>query len=164
MRHSLVAALLLLLASSSALAQARANAMSVTSASPTELRAWDQQVDQMVRAGELRVRPLSDGYHLAYYARAATPLDQLSVFVDANDGHVLRQYSEFISEIVAGKGIYGDDKKVSASSGGGARVASDTMRPGPITTYDMKGDFTHTTNVLNGFTPVAPSDVEGNTS
>ncbi|HMD33707.1 MAG TPA: hypothetical protein VKH42_02010, partial [Vicinamibacterales bacterium] len=56
MRHSLVAALLLLLASSSALAQARANAMSVTSASPTELRAWDQQVDQMVRAGELRVR------------------------------------------------------------------------------------------------------------
>src|SRR5262245_60584019 len=247
MRHSLIAAMLILLASGTALAQGRANAVSVTSASPIELRAWDQQVDQMVRAGELRVResardplvagrtherldqylrgvrifggdltrqtandgtvslfgmihggvdlnttprlsvdaartavasaaagevmgdpelgvlPLSDGYHLAYYARAATPLDQLSVFVDANDGHVLRQYSEFISEIVAGKGVYGDDKKVSASPGGGANVANDTMRPGSITTYDMKGDFTRTTNILNVFTPVAPSDVASNT-
>jgi Zn-dependent metalloprotease len=247
MRHSAVFTLLFLLVSGSALAQGHATAVSVTSASPTELRAWDQQVDQMVRAGDLRVResardplvagrtherldqyirgvrisggdltrqtadngtvslfgmihgdidlsttprlgvdaarraiaaatsgevigadpelvvlPLSDGYHLAYYARAATPLDQISVFVDANDGHVLRQYSEFISEIVAGKGIYGDDKKVSASSSGGAHVASDTMRPGPITTYDMKGDFARMTNVLNGFTPVAPSDVASN--
>jgi len=243
MRHFLTAALLFTLVSTSALAQGRVTALSATSASPTDLRAWDQEIDQMVRAGELRFReaardpllgdrrherfdqyirgvrifggdltrqtasdltvslfgmihsgididttprltpeaartsiggagggtpigdpelvvlPLSDGYHLAYYGRVAAPLDQVSVFVDAGSGAVLRQYSEFISEIVAGKGIYGDDKKVSASTSGGARVASDTMRPGPITTYDMKGDFARMTNVLNGFTPVAPSDV-----
>jgi len=243
MRHCLPAALLCMLVSSSALAQGHATALSATAASPAELRAWDQQVDSMVRSGELRVRetasdpllagrrherldqyirgvrifggdltrqtesnltvslfgmlhsgidldttprlpadaarnaiagagggaaigdpelvvlPLSDGYHLAYYGRVAAPLDQVSVFVDANSGAVLRQYSEFISEIVAGKGIYGDDKKVSVTSSSGARVANDTMRPGAITTYDMKGDFAHTTNILNVVTPVVPSDI-----
>ena len=248
MRSLAATAIVVTLASTTALAQqGRATALSVTSASPSELRAWDQQVDQMLRAGDLRVRetvrdslmadrrherldqylhgvrifggdvtrqtaadvtvslfgmihsgididttprlavasaraaiataaqgelltdpelvvlPLSDGYHLAYYGRAATTLDQVSVFVDAASGAVLRQYSEFISEVIAGKGTYGDDKKLSVSSSGGALIASDTLRPAAITTYDMKGDFTRTTQILNVQTPVVAADIASNT-
>src|SRR5262249_55867489 len=98
---------------------------------------------------ELVVLPLSDAYHLAYYARVATALDQVSVFVDANSGAVLRQYSEFIKDVVPGQGVYGDNKKVSASPSSGAMVATDLLRPATITTYDMKGDLSRTIQILN---------------
>ena len=53
---------------------------------------------------ELVVLPLSDGYHLAYFGKAATDLEIVNVFVDANSGAVLRRYSDFISEVGAGTG------------------------------------------------------------
>ncbi|HYM25775.1 MAG TPA: M4 family metallopeptidase [Vicinamibacterales bacterium] len=248
MRHLCVAALLLTLGSTASFAQGGATALAVSTPTPEDVRSWDQQVDQMLRAGDLRVRqtsrdpllpgrsherldqyvrgvrivggdvtrqtdatgtvsvfgmvhsgvdisttpalsvdaarqaiesaaggdvlggdpelvilPLSDAYHLAYYARAATPTDQVSVFVDAGTGAVLRRYSEFISDIVPGKGVYGDDKKLSVLPSGGSEIATDALRPTTITTYDMKGDFTRTINVLNFVTPLVNSDIASNT-
>ncbi|HZP47144.1 MAG TPA: M4 family metallopeptidase [Vicinamibacterales bacterium] len=110
-------------------------------------------------APELVVLPLSDGYHLAYFGRALAGTDIVNAYVDANSGALLQQFSEFINEVGVGIGAYGDQKKLSVKASGGAFVADDGLRPAAITTYDMKGDLTHTLNVLNVVTPVVPSDV-----
>jgi len=102
---------------------------------------------------ELVVLPLSDGYHLAYFGQAATSLDIVNVFVDANSGALLRQYSDFISEVGAGTGTYGDNKKVSTTSVGGSFVADDKLRPTEITTFDARGNFTRAQQLINGLTP-----------
>jgi thermolysin len=108
---------------------------------------------------ELVVLPLSDGYHLAYMGQAFTGVELMNVYVDAQSGAPLQQYSDFVREIGHGKGTFGDDKKVSARSSSGTFVADDLLRPAAITTYDMKGDFSRTLNVLNRVFSLAPSDI-----
>jgi Zn-dependent metalloprotease len=104
---------------------------------------------------ELVVLPLSDGYHLAYLGKAATDLEILNVFVDADSGELLRQYSDFLSEVGAGTGTYGDNKKVSTTSMAGAFIADDKLRPTEITTFDAKGDFSRAQALVMGTTPSA---------
>jgi len=110
-------------------------------------------------APELVVLPLSDGYHLAYFGQAFTDTDMLNVYIDANSGVSLRQYSNFISEVGKGKGTFGDDKKVSTKAVSGAFVTDDPLRPSAITTYDMKGNLSRTNGVLNRVVNLAPSDI-----
>jgi bacillolysin len=112
---------------------------------------------------ELVVLPLSDGYHLAYAGQAVAHQELLNVYVDAASGALLQQFSEYITEVGSGKGAYGDTKKVSATSQAGGFIASDPLRPGAITTYDMKGNFSRTTDILNRITTVAASDVASDT-
>jgi Zn-dependent metalloprotease len=108
---------------------------------------------------ELVILPLSDGYHLAYRGQAIVGLEIMNVFVDAATGSLLQQFSEFISEVGKGTGTYGDAKKVSAKSVSGTFVTDDVLRPTDITTYDMKGDLSHLTAILNVQTGVAVSDI-----
>jgi thermolysin len=112
---------------------------------------------------ELVVLPLSDGYHLAYFAQARTADDLLNVYVDASTGRLLQQYSEYVKEVGIGKGAYGDDKKISTRAASGAFVTNDVLRPGEVTTYDMKGSLARTQNILNRFTTVAATDVASDT-
>jgi Zn-dependent metalloprotease len=109
-------------------------------------------------APELVVLPMSDGYHLAYVGQATTDVALLNVFVDANTGALLRQYSDFLSEVGVGKGTYGDTKKVSTTPVSGTFVADDKLRPAAITTYDMKGSLARAQAVLFGQTP-ATADI-----
>jgi Zn-dependent metalloprotease len=99
---------------------------------------------------ELVVLPLSDGYHLAYFGKATTGLEIMNVFVDADSGAPLRQYSDFVSEVGAGTGTYGDAKKVSTTAFVGGFVADDKLRPARITTFDMKGSFARAQAVIAG--------------
>src|SRR5262245_5384348 len=227
-----------------ALAQPRPMAVAAGAATPGELRAWDQQVDQMLRSRELRVRetrtdtllpgrrherldqfvrgvrivggditrqiasdgtvsvfgmlhqgldldvtpalsaerareaidqavsgepfgeaaelvvlPLSDGYHLSYYGQASVAGEIVNVYVDANSGALLQRYSDYLSDVGAGTGAYGDKKKVSTKTLSGAFVTDDPLRPGAITTYDMKGNLARTEAILVRATSVAPSDI-----
>jgi Zn-dependent metalloprotease len=112
---------------------------------------------------ELVVLPLSDGYHLAYSGQALVGVELMNVFVDAQSGGLLRQYSDFLREVGHGKGAYGDDKKVSAKTLGGAFVTDDPLRPAAITTYDMKGNLTRLLNLLNRVGAVVPSDIASDT-
>jgi thermolysin len=112
---------------------------------------------------ELVVLPLSDGYHLAYTGQTTTGLEILNVFVDANTGALLQKYSDFVSEVGVGKGTYGDDKKISARASAGTFTTDDPLRPGAITTYDMKGNLSRATAILNRLTTVAASDVGSDT-
>jgi len=108
---------------------------------------------------ELVILPQSDGYHLAYRGQAIVGLEILNVFIDANTGGLLQQYSEFISDVGRGTGTYGDAKKVSAKPVSGAFVADDILRPTDITTYDMKGNLARLTAILNVQAAVVASDV-----
>ena len=110
---------------------------------------------------ELVVLPLSDGYHLAYFGQSFTGAEIVNVFVDGNSGALLRQYSEFVTEGAAGKGVgtYGDTKKISVTSMSGTFVADDLLRPADITTYDMKGNFARTSLVLAGQAGVTAADI-----
>jgi Zn-dependent metalloprotease len=114
---------------------------------------------------ELVVLPLSDGYHLAYVGQATAGLEILNVFVDAQTGALLRQYSDFLSEgvIGKGKGTYGDAKKISARPLAGSFVADDQLRPSAITTYDMRGNLTRTTQILGRTANVATADIASDT-
>jgi thermolysin len=228
------------------LAQAHPLALAATGATPGELRAWDQQIDQMIRNRDLRVRdverdtflpgrqherldqyyrgvrvaggdvtrqssdtgtvsvfgllhtavdldvaarlpqdaareaiaraaggepfgrdpellilPLSDGYHLAYAGQAILGVEIVNVYVDAHSGALLRQFSEFLSDgvIGKGKGVYGDTKKVSVTPMAGTFVTDDGLRPAAITTYDMKGNLTRTMQILNVQAGVTTSDI-----
>jgi len=108
---------------------------------------------------ELVVLPLPDGYHLAYAGQAIAGVEILTVYVDANSGSLLQQYSDYLREVGTGKGTYGDDKKVSARAASGTFLADDPMRPAAITTYDMKGSLARTTAILNRLTGVTTSDI-----
>jgi bacillolysin len=108
---------------------------------------------------ELVILPQSDGYHLAYRGQAIVGLEMMNVFIDANTGGLLQEFSEFVSDVGKGTGTYGDVKKVSAKSVSGTFVTDDVLRPTDITTYDMKGDLSHTLAILNVQTRVAASDV-----
>ena len=110
-------------------------------------------------AAELVILPLSDGYHLAYRGQAIVGLEIVNLYIDANTGSLLQQFSEFISEVGKGTGTYGDTKKVSAKSVSGTFVTDDLLRPTDITTYDMKGDLPRLTAILNVQTGVAASDI-----
>jgi len=112
---------------------------------------------------ELVILPLSDGYHLAYRGQAIAGLEILNVFVDANSGGPLQQFSDFISDVGKGTGAYGDLKKVSAKAMSGTFVTDDVLRPTDITTYDMKGNLTRLLSILNVQTAVAASDIASDT-
>ena len=43
--------------------------------------------------------PLSDGYHLAYPGQAFTGVELMNVYVDAEIGAALQQYSDFVREV-----------------------------------------------------------------
>ena len=110
---------------------------------------------------ELVVLPLSDGYHLAYRGQAIKGIELVNVYVDANTGALLQQFSEFQTDGIIGKGTgtFGDDKKISVKAVSGTFVADDGLRPAAITTYDMKGNLTRTVQVLNRLTSVTAADV-----
>jgi thermolysin len=115
-------------------------------------------------APELVVLPLSDGYHLAYFGQATTPVEVMNVYVDANSGALLHKYSDFATEVGTGLGTYGDTKKVSTTAVSGAFTADDKLRPASITTYDMKGNFARAQPVISNLTPATPSDIATSTS
>jgi bacillolysin len=110
-------------------------------------------------AAELVVLPLSDGYHLAYRGQALVGYEIVNVYVDANTGALLQQFSDFLNEVGKGTGTYGDVKKVSAKSMSGTFVADDPLRPARVTTYDMKGNLSRTLSIVNRGTGVFATDI-----
>jgi thermolysin len=113
-------------------------------------------------APELMILPLdSGGYALAWRARVMTPGALTMYFVDARSGEILLQFSDLKTQtaIGRGKGVLGDDKKVSATAIGGQYYAIDALRPPQIVSYDMRGNLTRTLDFLNGITGLGVDDV-----
>jgi hypothetical protein len=80
------------------------------------------------RHAELVVLPIDDGFRLAWVGELMTSRDVVRYFVDAGNGQLLRHYGMLQRQLANasighGIGVLGDDKKVSATSSGGAFLA-----------------------------------------
>jgi Zn-dependent metalloprotease len=79
-------------------------------------------------------------------------------FVDAASGAVALRYDDLhtATAVGLGTGVWGDRKKVSASSVAGAYRADDTLRPPRLVTYDLQFDLDAAGRFFNDGEP--PSD------
>jgi bacillolysin len=116
----------------------------------------------LLRRPELTVLRLASGEaRLAYTSVVRSDAGIFRIFIDANTGAELLRYSalETQSAVGTGRGLLGDQKKLSVTQQGGAYFADDQLRPPDLTTYDMRANFGRFLNLLDGFVPFIPSDV-----
>jgi len=113
---------------------------------------------------ELVIVPNDDGsFVLAWVADIATADDTIKIFVNAKTGGIVRQYSITERQIPnayvgQGKGVLGDNKKVSTDARSGGYVLFDTLRPPDISTFDMRSNFSRTELFRTGLINLAASD------
>lgn len=121
-----------------------------------------------VEIGEARVPELvilpddAGGARLVYRLKAFALNNAIDYFIDASTGAVVRELGAAERQsgfaIGTGRGVLGDDKKVSVSTMASNFVAVDLLRPPSIRTYDMRANVSRTINFLNGVTGLAASD------
>ena len=124
---------------------------------------WAGPSSALLREPELVVlRTAAGEYRLAYTSIASSEnTAPARVFLDASSGLELLRISEIRSqsEVVTGRGVLGDRKKVSTSKEGSTYFADDRLRPPSILTFDMRGNLTRTRSAVEfGTTPLLPSD------
>jgi thermolysin len=118
------------------------------------------------RQPELVVLPTGGGrFALAWTLHAAAGSDVRRYFVDARSGAVLLDYSIRKSQSAVGRatGVLGDSKKISVSASAGRFIASDLLRPPAIVTYDLRGDFERTIDIINGLVIPGLNDIASDT-
>jgi Zn-dependent metalloprotease len=111
---------------------------------------------------ELGVLPLDEGgFALVYTVPVFTETDRLVYSIEAHTGAVVRARSELQAQsaVGRGKGVLGDDKKMSVRSGGGVFLGDDLLRPPRLETVDAKGDLNRAISFLNGALPLRDSDL-----
>ena len=122
------------------------------------------------RLPELVVVPEENSARLAWVGSAFTESGEFRVFIDARTSEVMRQDNITRTQLPSdkyvghGKGVYGDDKKVSSDSFAGGFIAADTLRTPNIVTFDLRSNQTRALSFLNGVTGLGVSDVASTTS
>jgi thermolysin len=119
---------------------------------------------QFIRRPELVILPLDSGAKLAYMAVLSVPGDVFRLFVDAQTGAELLRFTEIQTQatVMQGRGVLGDQKKMSVLAQAGTFVADDKLRPPLLTTFDMRDNLNRAISILNGF-PVFSSDIASDT-
>ena len=118
----------------------------------------------------LEILPIGDSLRLVWVAEIATDTDSLRVFIDANSGELVRQDELLQSQLPAnayvghGRGVLGDDKKISTAPLSGGFVTYDTIRPPEISTFDLRGNQARSDFVQRGLLPLATSDFASTSS
>lgn len=97
---------------------------------------------------------------LAWRVRVLGTAGLRVVFVDGRSGALTFEYSDLQTQAAVGlgRGVYGDDKKVSARPDAGGFVADDQLRPPAIVTLDLKGDLARALRLVGTRAP-EPRDV-----
>jgi bacillolysin len=119
---------------------------------------------------ELVILPLEDAFHLAWVADIATSNDVLRVFLDANSGEIIRQDGLLQSQLPPtayvghGRGVLGDDKKISTAPLAGGFAAYDTIRKPEISTYNLRSNQVRADFIQRGLIPPTVSDYATTTS
>ena len=92
------------------------------------------------------------GPRLAYMGIASAETGVWRVFVDATTGAELERVSELQTQsaVGVGRGVIGDEKKISARAEAGAYFADDVLRPPQLRTFDMRGLLARTIEVVDG--------------
>ena len=97
--------------------------------------------------------PAAGGYCLRYTTRAFGADARLRrYFVDAQTGAIVRTLDETKHQAVVGtgRGVLGDQKKVSTEAVSGGFMTQDLHRPPVLSTFDMRGDTAAVIDILNG--------------
>ncbi|MGH9197917.1 MAG: hypothetical protein ACRD1T_19515, partial [Acidimicrobiia bacterium] len=118
------------------------------------------------RRPELVILPrVEEGYTLTYQARVFTSGALMTYFIDAQTGTVAWQFNDLQTQaaIGRGRGVLGDDKKVSTFRMGGTFVTNDHFRPPALLTFDMRGDLAKTVAFLNGELDLGANDFASDT-
>ena len=115
------------------------------------------------RIAELAILPMDDGSNrLCYTTVAFTPDGTLMrYFMDARSGEAVLSYSEthHQSAVGTGRGVLGDQKKVSTEAASSGFMTNDFLRPPALATYDMRGSLQPVMDFLNGRRALARSDL-----
>ena len=114
------------------------------------------------KSAELVVLPMATGrYVLTYTAELWTDKGPIVYFVDANSGAEVWRYNNLQTQsaVRSGKGVLGDDKKVSMMPLAGTYVADDQLRPPALRTFNMKEDLNRTIRFLNGQISLSTADL-----
>lgn len=108
-------------------------------------------------------------YRLVYRIRRFIDGGVRASLVDAHTGMVVQTYNDTKTQaaqlpcdacaVGSGRGVKGDRKKMSVTMEDGVFRASDALRPPAIATYDMKGDWRRTLDVLVGEVPLRGDDL-----
>jgi Zn-dependent metalloprotease len=113
-------------------------------------------------APRLMVLPRDDGtFVLAYRVSQFTGSELPVIFVNARSGVLEWRYNNLqaSSAVGHGKGVLGDDKKVSASPLSGGYSASDTLRPPSLVTFDLGGNLARVKQILQNRGVLYTSDI-----
>jgi Zn-dependent metalloprotease len=115
-----------------------------------------------LRDPELGILPLATGgFALAYTVPVFSEEGRVVYEIDARTGAVLqaRHETETQSAVGHGKGLLGDDKKMSVRAASGRFLGDDLLRPPLLETVDTKGSLDRVFQVLNALIPAAESDL-----
>ena len=96
-----------------------------------------------------------------YTVPVFTETDRVVYSIEAHTGAVVQARSELQTQsaVGRGKGVLGDDKKMSVRSAGGVFVTDDLLRPPRLETYDAQGNLSRALSLLNGALPLRDSDL-----
>jgi bacillolysin len=117
---------------------------------------------------ELVVLPLGAGvpadggrYALAWRFRIKSRNDSRQVFIDAQTGAALLDFSDRKTQSAVGRarGVLGDTKKISVRNATGQFETADQLRPPAIQTYDMRGNPGRVDDVLLGRVNLGTADL-----
>jgi len=116
------------------------------------------------RVPELVVLPIENGarYALAYTERVLSARGLYIYFIDARTGTLLLELNDLKTQASAvgrGRGVLGDEKKISTRTDAGAFQTWDELRPPDVRTYDMKGNLQLTQAFLNGTASLPFSEI-----
>jgi bacillolysin len=117
------------------------------------------------RQPQLFVLPNDNGtFSLVWVGDVVSFTAGVRLFIDAQTGITVRRYNTVETQapdayVGHGKGVLGDDKKVSANALAGGFVLFDTLRPPDISTFDMKSNLSRAGALANGVVPPATSDL-----
>jgi bacillolysin len=113
--------------------------------------------------------PSTDAYRLIYHVRTFGMNGLRVSEIDATTGAVISERNALTTlglpaacqDCVVGEGlgVKGDHKKLSVRSVEGTFVTDDGLRPARVSTYDMRGDWSQTFDVLVGLAQLTDADL-----
>jgi len=101
------------------------------------------------------------GFALVYTLPVFTEADRIVYSIDAHTGAVVEARSEVQTQSAVGhgRGVLGDDKKMSVRAAGGQFLGDDLLRPPRLETFDFKGSFDRLLLFFNGVVTLGDSDL-----
>jgi Zn-dependent metalloprotease len=111
---------------------------------------------------ELVVLPqATGGFALVYTLPVFTGADRIVYSIDAHTGAVVEARSEIQTQSAVGhgRGVLGDDKKMSVRAAGPQFLGDDLLRPPRLETFDLQGNFDRVLFFLNGLIRLGDSDL-----